>query len=197
MSMVLWDYSFQAVTESKYILFQPSIKHVKIQHLCTITPQTLSKKNCCYKRLIKLPFYHTLLLPLLELYRSFTLEITPQLLIHMSPMLCAKNPCQGPLRKYWCFHSPNFLGGPLPNCETNLNLTLSSGFILWPCTADPMNKTLSSLCSLSNWTFSGSADLYNKLSTPICVHNAPMPARNGCNIDAFQCRSHHSQSGIQ
>lgn len=111
--------------------------------------------------------------------------------------VCATNPCQGSLGKDWCFQSPNFQGGPLQNRETNLNLTLSSSFILWPCTADPMNRTLSSLCRLNNWTFSGSVDLYNEISTPICVHNAPMPARNGCNIDAFQCRSHHSQSRVQ
>lgn len=155
------------------------------------------KKLFCHKRLLKFPFYHSLFLPLAEIYRSFTLEITPQLLIHTNAVLRAMNPCQRPLGKDWCFQNPKFQGGPLQNCETNPNLTLSSSFILWPCAADPMNRTLSSLCILSNWTFSGSVDLYNEISTPICVHNAPMPARNGCNIDAFQCRSHHSQSRVQ
>ena len=141
-------------------------------------------------------YFHSIIFPFSVLLR-FTLEIAPQLLIHTNAILCATNSCQGSLGKDWWFQSPKFQGGPLQNRETNLNLTLSSSFILQPCTGVSMNRTLSSPCSLNNWTFSGSVDLYNEISTPICVHNAPMPARNGCNIDAFQCRSHHSQSRVQ
>lgn len=156
-------------------------------------------KHFLEKLLLKayITYFLLLCLPLAEIYRIFTLEITPQQLIHTNAMLYATNPCHGYLGKGWCFQRPNFQGGLLQNRAANLKLTFSSGFILWPCTTDPMNKTLSFQCSLNNWTFSGSVDLYNEISTPICVHNAPMPARNGCNIDAFQCRSHHSQSRVQ
>jgi len=49
--------------DSKYKLFHPSKKHVKIQHLCTIIPQVFSKK-----RLILLPFYHFPFLCLAEIH---------------------------------------------------------------------------------------------------------------------------------
>lgn len=73
------------------------------------------------------------------------------------------------------------------------NMFHSLTLLYWDC---ELNIVLL-LRGLNNWTFAGSLHLYNKLSAPICVHNTPVPVRNGNYIDAFHGQSYFSLNKVQ